>query len=139
MTALFSQWGLTVRDWLFGNHSRLLALYSGSVFLLAFGYIVADFVWFDAPNFLTAIIGIIVTRQSLVRVASGISDAVSLWKQKAKIDVLLFPEKIFRVKKQTKAQGFWQLLRPEIRQGWISEVIEKQLGGRQISAIALTT
>jgi len=136
-TSIASRRSLLVRDWLYTNHAKLLNIFSGVIFLLAFAFIVADFVWFVGPNMLTAIIGIVLTRQVVGRLSTSISNAVNLTKQRSKIDMLLFHSKVFQLVRKEKAQGYWSLLAVEQRAMWIEQVIS-EVHDSQIIASKIT-
>lgn len=118
-------WGICVAidragDFLGENLISFASLYSGLGFFIGFAYLVADFIFFDPPGLISAVIALLLLRQFFRRTSSVLIDISGLFKQRHKLDALFFHGRVFvPQEKLDKQKEVWQLLDPRERSDWV--------------------
>ena len=105
-----------------------MGVLSGIGFMLAFAYLVIDFLFLDPPGLIPAIIALLLARQGFNRLSSLVSGLVKQRSQKAKLDALFFHKSAFIPEEDNKKETIWTLLAPEERQQWVPELIAEMYG-----------
>ncbi|WP_019591832.1 phosphotransferase [Thioalkalivibrio sp. ALE20] len=112
------------------NLNGWMGVLAGIGFMLAFGYLVVDFLFLDPPGLIPAIIALLLARQGFNRLSSLVTGLVKQHDQKAKLDALFFHSSVFMPgqAQETNKETIWTLLTPEARQQWVSELIAEMYG-----------
>lgn len=100
-----------------------LNLFSGIGFFIAFGYLVADFIFWTPPGVIIAIVSLLASRQIMQRLAGGIGDVAMLQGQRAKLDALFFHGRVLLPQQQRADKTMWPLLKPSQRNNWLRLVL----------------
>ncbi|WP_019024023.1 MULTISPECIES: hypothetical protein [unclassified Thioalkalivibrio] len=116
------------RECLEDNLAGWMGVLSGIGFMLAFAYLVIDFLFLDPPGLIPAIIALLLSRQGFNRLSSLITGLVKQRSQKAKLDALFFHKSAFIPEEDDKKESIWTLLAPEKRQQWVPELIAEMYG-----------
>ncbi len=101
----------------------LLGIIGALGFLLAFAFMVMDFLFGSPPSLLVAIITIILVRQALSRMVSLIKDITALSKQRLKINALFFHGHALLNDRSWFDYEFWSLLKPNYRGEWLKTLL----------------
>lgn len=119
-----------MQDFLGDHLSDLASLYSGVGFFLGFAYLVTDFLFFDPPGLIPAIIALLLLRQFFRRTSALAIDISALFKQRHRLDALFFHGHVFvPQEKLSKQRELWQLLEPHERSNWATTVLRETVGG----------
>lgn len=118
-----SRFRLAVKD----GFSGLVGVLSGVGFLLVFTFIVADFLLGSAPEFLIALVMLILCRQLMQRLARVFSDIESLYERRLQVNALFFHSHVFSHASTTADSDDWLLLDLERRNKWIGAVLHDVL------------
>lgn len=110
------------------NLTGWMGVLSGIGFMLAFAYLVIDFLYLDPPGLIPAVIALLLSRQGFNRLSSLVSGLVRQRSQKAKLDALFFHKSAFVPEDDKKKETIWTLLTPERRQQWVPELIAEMYG-----------
>lgn len=110
------------------NLTGWMGVLSGIGFMLAFAYMVIDFLYLDPPGLIPAIIALLLARQGFNRLSSLVSGLVKQRSQKAKLDALFFHSTAFIPDQDTKKETIWTILAPETREQWVRELIAEMYG-----------
>ncbi len=112
------------------NLNGWMGVLAGIGFMLAFGYLVVDFLFLDPPGLIPAIIALLLARQGFNRLSSLVTGLVKQHDQKAKLDALFFHSSVFMPgqAQETNKETIWTLLTPEARQQWVPELIAEMYG-----------
>ena len=95
-------------------------------FFTAFAFIVVDFLLpIHPPSLMPAIIGIILTRQALANITGSVTKMIDQYKQRGKVEALLFQGRSGSVEPNKKEQAFWDMAKPDQRQQWIGEALKQ--------------
>ncbi|WP_018865183.1 phosphotransferase [Thioalkalivibrio sp. ARh3] len=116
------------RERLEDNLAGWMGVLSGIGFMLAFAYLVIDFLFLDPPGLIPAIIALLLSRQGFNRLSSLVSDLVKQRSQKPKLDALFFHQSAFIPEEDDKKESIWTLLAPEERRQWVPELIAQMYG-----------
>lgn len=116
------------REGLEVNLNSVLKLIGGIGFFAAFGYLVADFIFWNPPSFIVAIVSLLASRQISQRATGAIGDLSTLQKQRLKLDALFFHGKALLPEKLRADKTMWPLLAPEKREEWVRPVLKELLG-----------
>ncbi|WP_146256302.1 hypothetical protein [Pseudomonas sp. LLC-1] len=100
---------------------------SASGFLITFAYIVTSFLVNGAVNALTAVISILIVRQSFQRIASLTFDLYFLNTHRLQVNALFFHAHTLISLPNSQNQGFWSLLNESNRNNWIQEILAEVL------------
>jgi len=107
---------------------NLLGMIGAIGFLLAFAFMVADFLFGSPPGLLVAIISMMLVRQALSRLAALTADFTALSKQRLKINALFFHGQALLDERSGRDHGFWSLQEPRCRGAWITSVLTDVAG-----------
>ena len=122
-------------------------------FFVTFGFLVVDFLFFNAPTPLIAIVSLLLTRQVMNRISGVIVDLFQLKKERIKLDALFFHSKVFLPQVVGPHDGIWSLLQTSVRNQWISVILSefglnkdnkkiytswRQLGATNVGALQVT-
>jgi len=94
-------------------------------FFVVFIFVVIDFLYDTPPSFFIAMLSMIIIRRLLSLLAASINKAVSLQKQKQKINALFFHHKPFVLSAETETESFWTLFNHGLTNDWLKEIISK--------------
>lgn len=97
-------------------------------FLAAFGFITYDFLDENPPEILAAIIGLLLTRQLMQRLALLAQDTTSLLTKKLQITSLFFHSHRATPIKSTESSSFWNLFSDETIDDLISSILYNVTG-----------
>jgi hypothetical protein len=92
-------------------------------FLLAFMYMVLDFLKAPTPGVTEAVISLLLVRQLMNRVVGSLTDLSVLHDQRLQINALFFHGKPLVPGLSQREQKFWPLLESPRRDEWISDVL----------------
>lgn len=112
-----------VQDWIESNPTDWLPVVGASGFMLAFAYLVVDFLYGDPPGLIAAIIGLLLSRQAFMRLSVTVSGLMRLWQQRPRLDALFFHRKVFLPRRTQEKNSIWALLAPERRGDWVPGVL----------------
>lgn len=101
----------------------LLNNLSAAGFFLVFGFLVLDFVLFEPPGIIFAVISILAGRQTFSRIVGAVKGLFSLYSQRQKLDVLFFHGRALAVSDNPRKSSLWAQLHPDTRKGWVREVL----------------
>lgn len=112
------------------NSQKLINSLTGIGFMMIFIFIVIDFLYLSPPNFITALLAIILSRLLLVRLGVGINHILFLTKQHNKINALFFHDHAFIPMQEHihRRDFFGGLLEPAYRAQWIEALIKQTTG-----------
>ncbi|WP_018878724.1 hypothetical protein [Thioalkalivibrio sp. ALE28] len=110
------------------NLTGWMGVLSGVGFMLAFAYLVIDFLYLDPPGLIPAVIALLLSRQGFNRLSSLVSGLEKQHSQKGKIDALFFHATAFVPDQDTKKGTIWNLLEREQRAHWVPEVLAEVCG-----------
>ncbi|UYG06025.1 hypothetical protein [Halomonas sp. M4R1S46] len=102
-----------------------LNLVGGVGFFVAFGYLVADFIFWNPPGVIIAIVSLLLSRQLMNRATGMIGDLSSLRRQRAKLDALFFHGKVLLPQNARPEKTLWPLLQPHARLEWVRLVLDE--------------
>ncbi|EHA13922.1 hypothetical protein HAL1_19206 [Halomonas sp. HAL1] len=103
----------------------MLNLVTGVGFFVTFGYLVWDFIFWDEPGVIVAIVTLILSRQMMTRITGLVTDLTALYQQKAKLDALFFHGKVLLNDMPQKERSVWSLMQPDARQEWINALLKE--------------
>lgn len=112
-----------VRDYLGRNLSSYANLTADVGFLLAFAFMIFDYLQLSAPSVLICIVSLILTRQAVRRSASLALGLHYLTSQRVEISALFFHGQSLVV--QPVRSGFWYLLEEPGRKKWLVSLLRK--------------
>ncbi|MBS9402920.1 hypothetical protein KG088_04695 [Halomonas sp. TRM85114] len=126
-------WGLHeqspgFRERLESKLPQTLTLAGGVGFFIAFGFLVADFIFWSPPGVIIAIVSLLLSRQIMQRASGMIGDLASLRRQQLKLDALFFHGKVLLPQQTRPEKSLWPLLVPGGRQAWVAAVLNKLVG-----------
>lgn len=94
-------------------------------FLLVFLFIVIDFLYFTPPNFIVALLTIILARLMLNRLSFTAAYLLSLKKNEAKINALFFHNQVFLPDAYRQNASVWDLLRTTSINTWLPALMQE--------------
>ena len=117
-------------------------------FLLAFGFMVTQFLLGTPPGLLVAIVSLILMRQGFSRITGVVNDLKGLYFQRFKLNALFFHGHVLVNETKKHETNFWSLLQSPQREQWLRDVLRDvssrpvgsvkvhwwQLGGQDIAA-----
>ncbi|WP_019583471.1 hypothetical protein [Thioalkalivibrio sp. ALE16] len=92
-------------------------------FMLAFGYLVVDFLYRDPPGLIPAIIALLLSRQGFNRLGALVPSLNDLYQQRSKLDALFFHRAAYHPPTVLQGASVMDLLFPEERAQWIPRVL----------------
>ena len=110
------------------NLTAWLSVFAGVGFMLAFAYLVIDFLYLDPPGLIPAIIALLLSRQGFNRLSGLVSGMVKQRSQRAKIDALFFHTTAFVPEQETHKETIWGLLASEQREKWVPVMLAEIFG-----------
>ncbi len=97
-------------------------------FLLAFAYMVADFLWGTPPSLIAALIAVLLLRQTFGRMGFMVNDIAGLYQQRIELNALFFNRQVLLPDHVREERGIWPLLVPQERETWVRPVLEEIAG-----------
>lgn len=94
-------------------------------FLLAFSFMVSQFLWGTPPGLLVAVISLILMRQGFSRVTGIVSDVKGLYSQRLKLNALFFHGHVLISETKKHEVSLWSMLEPEVCKSWVCDVLEE--------------
>lgn len=94
-------------------------------FFFAFAYLVVDFIFLFPPSVIIAIVGLLLSRQVMNRMAGMVGDVASLQRQQPKLDALFFHGKVLLPQLPDDKAEFWTMLQPAQRDAWLKPVLQE--------------
>ena len=79
-----------IRSGLEESPGKFVGVVTNIGFLLAFGYMVVDFLWMSPPGLLVAVVSLILMRQGFVHISKVVNDLKGLRDQRLKLNALFF-------------------------------------------------
>lgn len=95
--------------------SSVQSIVNGVGFFLVFGCLVADFIFWNPPNVIIAIVAVLLSRQAMSRATGVVADLAALQKQKGKLEALFFHGKVFIERGDRVKDTMWGMLMPDSR------------------------
>lgn len=102
---------------------RLVGVATNVGFLIAFAFIVSDFLWGSSPSLLVAVMSLILMRQGFSRISSMVGDVRGLYGQKLRLNALFFHGHVFSEESKKHELSFWSFLQRPYCEWWIREVL----------------
>ncbi|MES3675210.1 hypothetical protein QC589_04575 [Halomonas elongata] len=103
----------------------ILNVVGGTGFFVAFAFLVLDFIVFNPPGVIIAIVTLILSRQIMTRATGLVADLAALNQQRVKLDALFFHGKVLLSSSIQHERTIWPLLQPRARQQWVRAVLEE--------------
>jgi hypothetical protein len=111
------------------NLGTIVSMLSSIGFLIAFAYMVIDFLSGAKTGMTKAIISLLLVRQLMTRLAGIITMLRSLYSERIRINALIFySRQIFPPEVSHTEKAFWTMLEPSNRAKWITEVLRNIVG-----------
>lgn len=108
--------------------TSLMSMIGAIGFLVAFAYLVGDFILGSPPGLLVAIISLLLTKQLYSRIAGLVSDLAILYRQRIRLNALFFHGHALHAGVEEHEPRFWSLLDRQQRAKWLPEVISGATG-----------
>ena len=106
------------------NLRNAISILSSIGFLVAFAYMVIDFLLGATTSMIMAIISLLLVRQLMSRLSNVITSLSTLYSQRIKINALLFHDhQMYLPPDSTKELEFWSLFDASLRTKWVSGVL----------------
>jgi len=110
------------------NVNGLMNVLGGCGFLLAFTFMVADFLMGQPPGVIVAIVCLLLVRQLMIRVSGLVVDVTMLFTQRLQINSLFFHGQKFVAIKPQGERDFENLLNLPRRDEWVVDVLRNVSG-----------
>jgi len=110
------------------NISSLMKVLGAVGFLIAFAFMVADFLKDRPPGFIVAIVSLLLVRQLMNRLAGVVADLSSLFSRRHQINALFFHGKNLEATVPRHELDYWGLLEMPRRAEWIREMLSSLVG-----------
>lgn len=117
-----------MRERLADRLSPLMNVTATTGFFIAFGYLVLDFVVFNPPGVVLALVCFLLIRQAMQRASGTVVDFTSLYRQKDRLNALFFHGQVFQPLQADAKESLWPLLSAEVRQVWVPDVLKAAAG-----------
>jgi len=118
----------SIQNLVINNFSSFVGLCSGFGFFAGFSFLVVDFLFFEPPGLISAIIAILLLRQIFKRISVSLIDVVALFDQRHRLGALFFHGQAFvPVDRINKQREVWQLLEPEVRSSWLAYSVDHEV------------
>ncbi|WP_313226840.1 hypothetical protein [Stutzerimonas chloritidismutans] len=114
--------------WLSGKN-QLPSILTGVGFLLCFSYMVAEFLWLEAPSVLVAVICLILMRQLFKHVVSIVAHTIALAERRRQLSALFFHGHRLVEPSKHSLDGLWTLAVPATRDEWLLAALDEVVGG----------
>ena len=105
--------------------SVLLNNLSAVGFFLVFGFLVLDFVLFEPPGVIIAVMSILAGRQTFSRLAGSVKGFFRLYAQRQKLDVLFFHGRALETSSGIGNSSLWTHLHPDTRKQWVHALLSE--------------
>jgi len=105
--------------------SAIMKLIGTIGFFMVFFYLTADFVLWEPPDILVAIICLLLSRQLMTRASVFVIDLQALMSDKSKIVALFFHNNVYMSGLPKVDKQMWELLQPEVRNKWVGLLLEE--------------
>jgi len=105
------------------HYQEILNSVSGFIFLATFFGVIADFLYFTPPPAFTALISLLLVRQSLQRLVGFCIKLILLRQQHSQVSALFFHDRPLLVAPPQKTDNIHMLLSSEQRSLWIPEIL----------------
>ena len=123
---LGSRFSVRLRNSLASSPADYAGVAADIGFLLAFSFMIIDYLRGFAPSVLICIVGIILTRQAMRRSASLVLGVHALVSKRLEISALFFHGQSMGVR--PPQTGFWSMLPRSERNLWITELLQSTFG-----------
>ncbi|SHM82078.1 hypothetical protein SAMN05660971_03953 [Halomonas cupida] len=117
--------------------SKIVGFAANIGFLLAFMFMVWDFLWGSPPGLLVAVVSIILIRQGFSRITALVGDFKWLKDRKLKLNALFFHGHVLLDESKRHEKGFWALFDDPHREAWVRNVLEEVSSSFQEKEIEL--
>lgn len=108
--------------WMVGGN-QIATLLAGVGFLLCFGYMVAEFLWFEAPSVLVAVVCLLLLRQLFRHSVSFVNDSLTLIDKRRQLSALFFHGQRLIEAPRHGFDGVWALIEPATRDEWLLQAL----------------
>lgn len=98
---------------------RIATLLAGVGFLLCFGYMVAEFLWLQAPSVLVAVACLLLLRQLFRHSVSIFNDSLALVERRRQLSALFFHGQRLIELPRYGFDGVWSVVEPATRDEWL--------------------
>lgn len=123
-----ARYSAALRQRLENGLAQLLNVAALTGFFAAFGYLVIDFVFFEPPGVIVALISFLLIRQAMQRAAGAVADFTLLYRQMPRLNALFFHGQVFQPVQVDSKKSFWPWLQTDARQAWVAEVLKVTTG-----------
>ena len=106
------------------HYQEVLNSTSGFIFLVTFFGVIADFLYFTPPPAFTALISLLLVRQSLQRLVGFCVKLILLRQQHYQVSALFFHDRPLVIAPSQKTESIHALLSNEQRNLWIPEILQ---------------
>lgn len=106
------------------HYQEALNATSGFMFLIVFFGVIGDFLYLTPPPAFTALISLLLVRQSLQRLVGFCIKLVMLRAQHLQVNAMFFHNQPFLTKPTQSADDIHTLIAPEHRETWIPDVLK---------------
>ncbi len=107
------------------NFPKLVGLYGTVTFFAVFIFVVCDFLWLRPPEFIYAIVAIILSRQLVAQASGGVVNVSQLVKSRARLGALFFHDVVFQPSEPKASNGVWGLISDVRTFDWLSDVFNE--------------
>ncbi|WP_018947723.1 hypothetical protein [Thioalkalivibrio sp. AKL17] len=94
-------------------------------FMLAFIYLVIDFLFREPPGLIPAIIALLLSRQAFNRLSGAVPAIQQLYRQRPKLDALFFHKAAYIPRSGGESHPVRTILQPEQRERWVGQVLSE--------------
>ncbi|MDO6746301.1 hypothetical protein [Gilvimarinus sp. 1_MG-2023] len=108
------------------NLTSVVPVLTALGFLLAFFFLVLEFLFGVVQGFIIAIISLLITRQAFNRTNRLVSAIVNLYDSRRKLNALFFKGHSL-AQADEKQMEFWSLFMPQSREKWVRQILLEQL------------
>ena len=128
LVASLSSFSDVVHGRVYGSLGPTAKLIGSIGFLVSFGFIVIDHLYGSPPGLILSVISLLLTRQLFGRLSNLVKDMQGLYSQKQQLSALFFHGHAFQPQTKNRQKGIWGLIKPEIRDQWLKELLESTVG-----------
>lgn len=110
------------------NLNGIGSVISAIGFLLAFAFMVFDFLAASAPGVIEAVIGLLLVRQLMQRLTSLVLDQSILYDQRLQVNALFFHGHPLMTELHQHELAFWSILETHQRDEWLRDILREVVG-----------